>query len=251
MLNERTELQIIEDREKFKKIAFESQGNTLVANVLLPHNENIYRDGIFFIHGGISGKGIALGLQKYLREQNYPSFAYDSTGVGESEGVFEEQTLTNRVDDAQRAFEIFQKIVQPSCIVALSMGADTALYLLEQYAIESLILLGPAAYHDAVREQPLTRGDFTRQLRMDKSWKTGISSFALLERFLGSALIIYGEKDLTIPRGIQRRFERAIEGKGEYLIIPEANHNLLKSNSQTERQVFISITEFLSRHKMR
>ncbi len=240
-------------QNRFMKIEFSSVRHRLVANLYLPDNSS--RDqtpGVFFIHGGgPHGKSKVKNLQRYLCDNGFGSFAYDSSGFGESGGVREEETLESRLEDAERGFDVFQQYFDPdnSSVVGMSMGADIAINLTGKKNIHNLLLLAPAAYPEEARTEPLQLG-FTRRIRTDKeSWQDA-PVFSRLQEYSGSVLIMYGENDRIIPGRMRKKFRGIIENKGEFLVLSNASHNFLRPHTdlevQAEQVAFSEIARFLS-----
>lgn len=105
-----------------KRITFISNTCTLVGNLVEPFT-TIKQVGVLILHGaGKSSKERFRELQEILMSQGYISLAFDFHGVGESEGKFEDGTLSNRLKDAQAALEELQKCARDICLIGCSMG---------------------------------------------------------------------------------------------------------------------------------
>ena len=51
-------------------------------------------------------------LQQFLATNGFISLSFDFRGVGQSEGIFIDGTLDNRLQDAKKAYEELQKYIK-------------------------------------------------------------------------------------------------------------------------------------------
>lgn len=225
-----------------EKVFFTSGSNVLAAAVYLPEKKkkNI---GLLFLHGGGSAaKERYSTLQEFLAGKGYPSFAFDFQGVGESNGTFTEGTLRNRMADAVRAFEAFSNYVPTIIPVGCSMGGHVAVRLTEEKHVPGLILLYAAAYPEEAEDKPLNEA-FTNSIRNNERWK-GSPVFSVLRQFSGNVLILYGEHDTVIPKGVQTMYNSSVTGTRRFAVIPNAPH-LLLSEEASRKAVYNEIDSFL------
>ena len=96
-----------------RKVWFRSSDRKLVGNLLTPDSDKKL-PMVIFRHGGGKKKMKERyeGWQKYLGEKGIGSLAFDFTGVGESEGSFEDGSLKQRMKDGMAAFEHVPLFVQ-------------------------------------------------------------------------------------------------------------------------------------------
>jgi len=162
-------------------------------------------------------------LREYFVERRIGSAAFDFIGHGETGGELASSSLLSRTQQACRIIDTLQ-LQQPLSIMAASMGAYTAVKLLEHYDIAHLILLVPAMYTSAAYAVPFNQG-FTSIIRQPNSWVQS-DAWDVLARYTGWLLIVAGEHDTVIPPGVIKRiYDSATSAKGRQLYIaPQASH---------------------------
>jgi len=80
--------------------------------------------------GSKEGRGRAVEMAEELVGHDWSTFLFDFTGVGESEGIFEELTLTRQIDDLANAVSwCSQQGFNPIIVQGRSFGGTTALAL--------------------------------------------------------------------------------------------------------------------------
>ncbi len=137
----------------------------------------------------------------------------------------------------------------PMSVIGASMGAYTAVRLLEFRQIDRLILLVPAMYAASAYTARFN-GEFTRIIRAPKSWETS-DAWEAIRGFTGRILTIAGERDAVIPKGvIERIHHSAINAeKRELYVAPDASHFLftdLRAHNPDElERVLGRITTFI------
>jgi hypothetical protein len=114
----------------------------------------------------------------------------------------------------------------PLVVTAASMGAHTAVDLLDHYPVGALVLVVPAMYASAAQEVPFGAG-FSEIIRRPRSWERA-RGWELLEGFTGRLLVIAGAEDDVIPRGVIERYRRGAPHarQSEVIEVPNAGHLL-------------------------
>lgn len=126
---------------------FRSGENNLNYRFVRPLKERDDTPAVLFLHGAASPKGRGRVLfevfQDFLAGNGISSLAYDTRGVGESEGEYTDSTLDNRLADAEAAYGRLIKQtevdVKRLAILGLSMGGHPEWF-------KAVILVNPAAY---------------------------------------------------------------------------------------------------------
>lgn len=234
-----------------KVIAFQSEGYRLKGLLCYPKGKKI-SPGVLFIHGG--GRYVKnhyLDWQGYLCAHGIASFAYFSRGVGESEGIFKEGSLENRVIDAISAYRVFAGSGKVDdgriCVSGSSMGAHVALKMLEKIpTIKALILQSAAAYSKQAFRVPFNFR-FSQLIRKKKSWDS-TDIFAILDKFQGEVMVVYGEKDRVIPMALQSKYQKRAS-KRFLISFNDIGHRILQPESQAEaiarKELFRRSAQFL------
>lgn len=232
-----------------KKLNFKSESHSLAGNLF--HNEG-NEIGLLFLHGG--GKATKeryIDLQEYLLQIGYSSLAIDFHGVGESEGIFENSTLEQRLLDAQGAYEEFKNYVPNIIIAGCSMGGHIAARLTGLVDSSGLILLYAAAYGKEA-EDKLLNETFTQVLHKENSWQNSPALVAV-QAYTKQILIMYGEHDTVVPKIVQDAYKKSLGNNGRFVILPHASHLFLsptnKKEEQAQQNAYKEITHFLSKIK--
>lgn len=153
-----------------------------------------------FLHGaGLSTKEKILTMAKPAIESGIDIFAFDFSGHGESTGELKKSSLSKRVNEANKMVEQFAS-QKPLTLCGASMGGFIAIKMLELCEVDKLILLCPALYDAKAYQIPFDEG-FTEIIRAPMSWRN-TDALAILENFSGKLLVIIGEQDEVIPKGV-------------------------------------------------
>jgi uncharacterized protein len=93
-----------------KKLFFKNSAGLKICGILEEPNSD-KKEVVIIVHGYSSNKDrpSITGLADELIRRNINSFRIDLDGCGESEGKFEEQTITSAVDDISSAIELMKK----------------------------------------------------------------------------------------------------------------------------------------------
>lgn len=205
---------------------------------------------VLTLHGaGETGRQRVRYLRERLLAEGISSCCFDFIGHGETGGDIKNTSLLERTQQACRIIDT-RNIRRPLRIIAASMGAYTAVKLLEHYAVEKLVLLVPAMYAaDAYR---VTFGNgFTDIIRAPNSWMNS-DAWEILSTYTGDLFIIAAGRDEVIPKGVIDRI-RASAVRARTLMLftaPDAPHfvfTYLRSNASSEfEQVFERMVHLLT-----
>jgi pimeloyl-ACP methyl ester carboxylesterase len=182
---------------------------------------------LLMLHGaGTSNSNRFEYLRTRLWAQGIGSCAFDFSGCGDSGGDMGASTLESRTLQACRVVAD-QNLTLPLSVLGGSMGAYTAVKLLDHLPIANLILVVPAMYAAAAYRVPFT-GEFTRIIRSPQSWVTS-DAWQRLADFRGGLLIVAGEKDDVIPDDVIQRLDRSARNADPKIvqIIEGAPHQIL------------------------
>ncbi|HLD42338.1 MAG TPA: alpha/beta fold hydrolase, partial [archaeon] len=124
-----------------------SRGQKLAGKMSVPHGKGPF-PALVFAHGRGSGKNAkkAVELSKRLGD-GFVCFSFDFSGCYESEGKFEDTTITDEINDLKTAIELVRKMpfVKEVHIVGSSLGGLVALLYAAKYnKLKSLVLHCPA-----------------------------------------------------------------------------------------------------------
>lgn len=183
---------------------------------------------LLFLHGaGQATKERALPIAERLAELSISSFGFDFSGHGESTGQLSQSSLKKRTDEALAAYQFLDQ-TKPKAICAFSMAGHIALELLKRTQnIQALFLFYPAIYSDKAFNLNFD-SQFSAAIREENSWQKA-SVVNCLKDFKGNLLIVIGENDQVIPKGVVELLDEiAVNTKNKKIItVPEVGHLVL------------------------
>lgn len=190
---------------------------------------------------------------KLLREEllaaGISSAAFDFVGHGDTGGDLKSSSLSSRTRQACNVIDAL-KLKQPLALMGVSMSGYTAVKLLEHYQVKSLILVVPAMYTAQAYKTPFN-GGFSDIIRQPQSWVHS-DAWHILAGYRGRLLIVAGEEDRIIPRGvITRIYDAAVNAsERELYVAPNASHfvftDLRSKNPEEFEYIFRRICKTLS-----
>ena len=189
------------------------------------------------IHGATTAKGakgqgrVIFGeFQRLLGEEGFTSLAYDTRGVGESEGEFHNSTLTHRLADAENAYKFFtcNQFVDAGriAVFGLSMGGHIAARLvgLHPEKFKEVVLVNAAAYGLQAEDKRLKPySEFTDAIRQNYSWQNSLVFVDLL-KFRGAVMTADSEFDDVVPQEVKDRYRLSIVQLDRHLVLPSVKH---------------------------
>ena len=173
--------------------------------------------------GGGSSRSKFSYLRGRLLEKGISSCAFDFIGHGDTGGDLKTSSLLERSEQAFTVIES-QPVTRPLTVIGASMGAYTAVKLMDRYPVETLVLLVPAMY--AAEAYPVSfNSGFTQIIRKPNSWEHS-DAWKLLADFRGKLFIVAAEFDRVIPPGvIEKIYSSAVRArKKELHIAPGVSH---------------------------
>jgi len=208
-----------------KEVKFQA-GQEILSGLYCVEEERQQVD-IVFLHGaGHANKDILRPLASALLTKGLASFCFDFSGHGQSSGKLHNSSLSKRVEEALAALNLCNE--QDSItLCAFSMGGHVALELLGTGLVRNLILFAPAIYTQEAFNVSFD-SNFTRIIRQPNSWSQA-TVVDKLDLFKGKILIVYGDHDEVIPKGVLTMLESHSENaeRKETLIISNCGHQLL------------------------
>ena len=188
-------------------------------------------------------------LQKLFRQKGIASLVFDFMGCGESEGEFEDGTLNQRIKDAHNVISYFLERtnlrINEIYLWGSSLGGHVACRLLENHYVKGVILQSAAAYGKQA-ENAKFNDEFTKAIRKPDNW-TNSPAFKKLKNFSGNILVVYGENDLVIPKGVMDRYHQITDkNRGKFVVIKNGLHALLKPDSRKGQEALVKLGEISS-----
>lgn len=182
---------------------------------------------LVLLHGaGLGTRDRYRSLRTSLAQRSIGSLAFDFVGFGETGGDIGDSSLKSRTEQACAVMDAM-KITGPLFLLGSSMGAYTAIKLLEIYPVEGIIFFVPAVYDIAAYAVPFGE-KFSAIIRKDKSWAAS-DAWAILRSYRGRMLLIAAGKDDVIPGDVIRRiYQASIKASSrEQYTVPQSPHLLI------------------------
>jgi len=173
------------------------------------------------LHGaGEHGRLRTRFIREWFFRHGISSCAFDFIGHGETGGDIKQTSLYERTRQACAIVDR-QNIRRPLRIVATSMGAYTAVKLVEPYPVETLVLIVPAMYSESAYRYAFG-GGFTEIIRKSESWLES-DAWRILSGYTGRLFVVAAEKDPVIPDGVIRNIYAAARNAKERVLYTVAN----------------------------
>jgi len=226
------------------RVGFED--HTLVGDVLTDGSP----PRLLILHGaGNSCRQNFRWLREELWTAGVSSAAFDFIGHGDTGGDLKSSSLISRTRQACTMIDALG-LRQPLALMGVSMSGYTAVRLLEHYRVKRLILVVPAMYTAQAYTTPFNEG-FSDIIRQPQSWIHS-DAWQILAGYRGRLLVVAGEKDRIIPRGvITRIYDAAVNAsERELYVASKASHfvftDLRSENPEEFEYIFHRICETLS-----
>ncbi len=256
-----------------KPIVFRNKGQQLVGMLHVPDSAKGKLPAILMLHGFTGHKiethRLFVRAARKLMANGFCVFRFDFRGSGDSEGNFEDMTVSGELSDAVTALELLKSFehvdVNRIGAIGFSLGGGVAAMLAGRMA-DSISAL---ALWAAVSEDPPDNFQYFRSLfenREDKSvdwvehngYLIGKNFFMELEnltplrdvlRFNGPVLLVHGQEDKTVSPEHAKTYFRELKRNGNkvYLkIIEGAGHTFIKRSH--ENALIATTVEFFKSH---
>ena len=196
---------------------------------------------LVILHGaGLGTRERFKPLRACLAQRSINSLAFDFIGHGETGGSLSESSLKSRVEQACAVIETIG-VTQPFTLLGSSMGAYTAVKLLEIYPIETLILFVPGIYNTAAYPIPFGE-EFSKVIRQPASWVDS-DAWSILSKFRGHLLLVTAGQDDVIPEDvIQRIYASATQASTRARYIVRDSPHLMIHHLSKDRQEFEKVS---------
>jgi dipeptidyl aminopeptidase/acylaminoacyl peptidase len=228
-----------------EKIIFQnSKGQKLVGVLYSPDSKEY--PIVIYVHGYTSDKNTSKGkkLGELLPEKGIGAFVIDLSGRGESEGKFENTTITQYIDDLKFAIDEMLKYTNKIGVVGNSLGGIVSLQeTAKDNRVNALALLSPVSKFphksrkrefspEGVKEWKEKGYTFTKSgrfgmLKLNFSYyEDGLKygDYSVYEKIDIPVLIVHGTDDKSVP--LEESQELIKHLKNHKLIALEgADHN--------------------------
>lgn len=228
-----------------EKVFFQnSKGNRLCGIISDPTGDK-HLPVVVLCHGFTTSKGgrTYVRLEEIFNQRNYSTFRFDFFGHGESEGKFEEITVSEAVDDVKHAVRFVKDLGYPEiALIGSSFGGLASIITAgESEDVFVLALKSPVSDYMGLliaRDQDLDiktwkeKGFVAVKSAEDQSLKLNYSFFEDAQKVDGyqfaknikvPTLLVHGSSDETVPLEQSRKAANLIPD-GRLEIIEGADH---------------------------
>jgi hypothetical protein len=240
-------------------------------NIILRGMEHVPNEGTSFpaviLFHGFTGNRLEphrmfLKISRALEAKGIASFRFDFAGSGESDGDFEDMTLSSEVADAHAILDHVQKDsrIDPENIslLGLSMGGLVASLVAGDRAddVRRLVLMAPAGdWMKAIVSQVAGQQVSQEQSVYDHGGNLvgrafaedleNLDTYPRAGQYKGDVLLIHGSEDETVPPQVSGEYrDRAYGSNADVHIIEGADHTF--NGHEWEQEVIRLILSFLT-----
>lgn len=253
-----------------KAISLPVRGQVMRGMEHVPEHPGIPCPAVILYHGFTANKlqehRMFLKLSRALESRDIASFRFDFIGSGESDGDFEDMTVTREIEEAKAILDFVRldTRVDPArvSLLGLSMGGLVAGIVAgdRRADVNNLILVAPAGnMYELMMAGPL--GDM---VRAGTVWKpeqadaggnlighgfvddlARIDGFARASHFAGDVLIVHGTNDQAVPCEVARRYQEiSFGGRAMLHFIEGADHTF--NRYAWEQEMIMTVCDFLA-----
>jgi len=207
--------------------------------------------GVILYHGFVGNRMepsfLFVRFSRLLMANGIASVRFDFLGSGESDGDFEEMTLSSEIEDALDILEFFTgrpKIDrQRIFLLGLSMGGSIAGYVAASKEnkgskgtdFKGLILWAAAGEmkelareHSSADKSLPTNNPLDRKgLKLGLNFINDIENLEIMKvtsRYRGPVLIVHGSEDETVPPEVALKYKEMLSGSTRLISIHGADH---------------------------
>ncbi len=229
----------------YKYIELKNRNNLILRGIQnLPENtgKNERLPAVIIVHGHTGNKmGNAfffVKMSKFFTSKGFTTFRFDFTGSGESDGEFEDMTLTSELNDMDNIYKSVETNINVDrnkiFIIGHSMGGLITTLKAYEYNPKKIILLAPAndMYNSVVGMYNSTGGGREEikygGLKIKKEFMDDMGQYKPYEKaslYKGDVLIFRGSEDIAVPKGTCIQTEQSFPGSVEYLELKGIDHS--------------------------
>ena len=247
-----------------EKIIFNNHKNQGLVGILYsPDNKQKFPIAIF-CHGYRSTKESSKirHIADSLTKNNIGLFAFDFSGRGESEGRFEDTTLTQYIDDLKCAIDIISSLTDDIAIIGSSLGGIVSLHeVITDVRVKALVGLSPVSNFPANRKNEFgnliewkkkgyayTYSKRLGKLKINYSfYEDGLiyNNYPLYEKIKIPVLIIHGTKDESVSIKYSERLITYLK-HAKLIRLKDADHGY--SRKEDFERIVKEISDFLNKN---
>lgn len=235
----------------YKYIEIKNKDNKIIRGVHnLPENTGKGKGlpTVIIVHGFTGNKlgnnFFFVRMSKYFTENGYGTFRFDFTGSGESDGEFEDMSLTSELNDMDSIINYVKTNLNVNkdkiYIIGHSMGGLITTLKAEDYKPKKIILLAPANdMHKTITER--VYGSFIQNkeevnykgLKIKKEFISDLEKYkpyGKAKLYKGDVLIFRGSEDTAVSKETCVKTESTFPGTVEYYELDGVDHSFTNYN---------------------
>ena len=227
-----------------QKVTIEGDHGKLQAVIQTPNGKTKY-PMVMILHGFLANKEMDLlkNLADGLEEKGIASIRFDYNGHGESDGLFQDMTVLNEIEDTKKVYNYIKNFPEITSISLFghSQGAIVASMVageLGEDKIKCIALMSPAPiiHEDSLRGiflgrtfDPINLPEYldVNGNKVGHEYLNNIQNIQIFEvssKFKGKAYMIHGTADTLIPYTDSIRYSR-IYPNSEVHLLAGFDHN--------------------------
>ena len=236
----------------FEKVSFtNSQGIQLAARLEIPNNQNAHSYAIF-AHCFTCNKNFSAvrNISRALINKGIAVLRFDFTGLGESEGDFEETNFSSNVSDLLHAAAFLEKKYQaPSLLIGHSLGGAAVIFAASQLdSVVAVATVGAPSSPSHVQHLFTSSVDEInktgkakvnlggRDFTIKKDFIDDIESKSMkgvLNKMRKPFLVIHSPQDNTVGVENAKELYQYAHHPKSFVSIDKADHLLMKAEDST------------------
>ena len=219
---------------------------------------------VVLVHGlGVDKEegGFFTKLAGNLAEEGIASFRFDFRSRGESQGTWEDYTITGMLADLTYAIKFLKtKGYKEIGVVAASLGGSIAVLYCAYISVKFLCLLNPIlTYKDLLQPETEWGGKWFRWSEMKRGYiefedtKLGMTFYKDLKeidllsninKVKTPVLILHGDKDTYIPVSHSLKYYKLFGGKSDMVVIEGADHGFVGFENRVIPKILIFVKKY-------
>jgi len=198
-------------------------------------------------------------LQNKINALGITTFRMDLLGHGESDGEFDDLTLTETIDDILCAkHELERRGYKNIGFIGTSFGGVGGIMVASLEQFKFLVFISPPTHYD-IKEMVKSSIHLLRELvKVNKTTKKkkahpsirffrdygSYDSYDAAKKIKAPVLIIHGNKDNIVPLAKSRELHKRIKGS-KFMVILGADHQYTKAQNTLVKEVMIFVNKHI------
>jgi len=239
-----------------------SNGKRLCGIISNPKSNSIKEldTAIILCHGLGSNKDDALyiTLQDKINALGLTTFRMDLLGHGESEGEFDDLTLTETIDDILCAKHELEKGGHRDVgFIGTSFGAVGGIMVASLEQFKFLVVISPPTHYDMsemIKSSIYLLRELMKVNKATKKKKAHLNvrffrdygsydSYDAAKKITVPVMIIHGNKDNIVPLAKSRELHKRIKGS-KLKVIRDADHHYTTAQNKLVKEVMIFVNNY-------